>query len=103
MDIYCLSSRSEGFPNVLCEAMIMRVPCVSTSAGDASTIINDAGIVVPISNPLALSLGLKTLILESPEYRREISDRAFHGVMNNYSLQIYSAKAANIYDTLINS
>jgi len=63
LDIVCSSSYSEGFPNVLGEAMACGVPCVVTGVGDSAKIIGDMGVVVPPGDPKILAKGLKTMLL----------------------------------------
>ena len=66
MDFYCLSSKSEGFPNVVAEAMAMETPCIVTDVGDARIIVNNLGRVVPPNNPYQLSKAMVDM-LEMPE------------------------------------
>jgi glycosyltransferase involved in cell wall biosynthesis len=62
LDILCSSSRSsEGFSNVIGEAMATQTPCVVTDVGDARFIVGDAGIVVPPEDAAALADALITL------------------------------------------
>jgi glycosyltransferase involved in cell wall biosynthesis len=57
-DIHVSSSRSEGFPNSIGEAMACAVPCVVTDAGDSSLIVGDTGFVSAPLNVEALALNL---------------------------------------------
>ena len=38
-DIFCMPSRSEGFPNVIGEALLYKLPVVATSAGDSELLV----------------------------------------------------------------
>lgn len=58
LDVCCLSSVTEGFPNVLGEAMSCGVPCVTTNVGDAARIVGESGLVVPKGSPEQLATAL---------------------------------------------
>ena len=53
-DLLTLPSISEGFPNVLGEALACSVRCVATDVGDARWIVDDPALTVPPNDPQAL-------------------------------------------------
>ena len=46
LDVLVSTSRTEGFPNVIAEAMAVGVPCVVTDAGESAQIVGELGKVV---------------------------------------------------------
>jgi glycosyltransferase involved in cell wall biosynthesis len=76
--LYVLPSRTEGFPNVLCEAMAHGYPVVAADCrfGPAEIITDgENGLLVPKEDPAAMADAICRLI-ENPELRRAIGDRA---------------------------
>ena len=64
LDIHVQSSRSEGFPNVIAEAMAFKTPCVVTNVGDSSYIVGKTGWVVPPNNSTKLAQAIEKAFKE---------------------------------------
>ncbi|SLM50314.1 Glycosyltransferase [Nitrospira japonica] len=86
-DVACLSSAfGEGFSNVLGEAMACGVPCVTTDVGDARTIVDNTGLVVPPRDPEALACAVINLIDRDAASRIALGTAARARIQSRYSL-----------------
>ena len=97
LDVFCLSSRAEGFPNVVAEAMLMQVPCVVTDVGDASQIVGKTGIVVPAGHPHALADALLVLEHMDQQQRQIMGFAARERIEDNYAIQQVSKQYERLY------
>lgn len=97
MDIYCLSSQSEGFPNVLGEAMAMGLPCVTTDVGDAAYLLGDCGVIVQPKNSAALAQGIEKIVMLSSEERQRWGEMARQRIKKNFTLSRCVERFDEIY------
>ncbi len=101
MDIFCMPSRTEGFPNGLGEAMAMGLPCVATDVGDTQTLVGDTALLVPSQDENALAKGLLTLLNLTPDQREQMGQRAKLRVMTDFTLEKACDRYNAIYRELI--
>jgi glycosyltransferase involved in cell wall biosynthesis len=75
-DVFCLSSRFEGLPISLLEAMASGLPIVATSVGGIPSVITDGkeGRVVPPGDPTSLAAALAELC--DPQLRSQMATAA---------------------------
>ena len=97
MDIFCQSSWSEAWPNVLGEAMATGVPCVATDVGDSADIVEDTGKIVPPRDSGALAGAIEDLLAMPSDERlaRGVSARA--QIETNYALTNVVDQYAAVY------
>jgi glycosyltransferase involved in cell wall biosynthesis len=72
MDVFALSSREEGIPNALLEAMAAARPSVATAVGGTPEVMTDGetGWLVPPQAPDALAAALEQAIGDRAEAER---------------------------------
>ena len=97
LDLATSSSRGEGFPNVLGEAMACGVPCVATDVGDSALIVSRYGLIVPPRDPGALAAACQTLLYQSREARKSLGLSARKHIMDHYHIAITVAKYESLY------
>lgn len=86
LDLACLTSQSEGFPNVIGEAMACGLPMVSTDAGDAAYILGDPSRVVPPGDANALAQTLSRLLSDWPHTRTALAQAARARIVEQFGL-----------------
>jgi glycosyltransferase involved in cell wall biosynthesis len=114
LDIVALTSRNEGTPLTLIEAMFNARPVISTSVGgvtdllgesnsedpDASFVLCPRGISVRSHDPLAFAAGLAQLV-DAPQLRREIGERGLEFVTGHYSKERLLTDVRTLYADLL--
>ncbi len=96
-DLFVLSSRVEGFPNVLTEAMSIGLPVVATDVGAVNEIVRHGidGLVVPPLDVTALANAMDHM-MGSQEERSRLGGRA-RDVVERFS----ESKIAAMWESLI--
>ncbi len=101
LDIASCSSWSEGFANVIGEAMSCGVPCVVTDVGDLAWITGDTGRVVVARDSAALAAAWRDLLRLGRDGRQELGMRARQRVIEYFSLRSVVKQYEDLYERLI--
>jgi glycosyltransferase involved in cell wall biosynthesis len=101
VDVFTLSSNSEGVPYALLEAMSCGLPCVCTDVGGISEILADGlGYVVPPGQPESLAQAIYKL-LENKELRITMGQRSTKVAREKYTIAEEAENIRNLYKELI--
>lgn len=97
-DLFVLSSKYEGLPTVVIEAMACETFVVATDCGGSAEILGETGILVPIQNSEALAKGLEQAINLNEDQIRNNGKLARKRVETLFSLEASVNKWLALYE-----
>ena len=102
IDVFVISSLSEGFSLVAIESMLAGVPVISTKCGGPEEIINHEvnGLLVNIKSGRELANAITTLA-DDLELAGNIISNAERSVQTKFSLESQLCQYLNIYNEII--
>jgi glycosyltransferase involved in cell wall biosynthesis len=103
MDVFVLTSNSEGMPNAVMEAMATGLPCVTTDVGDCRELIAEGenGFRVPVGDVNTLASAL--LKLSSDPALRDRMGRASAARIQAYDVHRMAQRYQTIYDDVLSA
>ena len=103
MDVFVISSLSEGFSIALLEAIASGIPVVATNVGGNAEIIEHgvSGLLVPPKDPNEISKMIVSL-LKNKEMAKKIGERGQRKVRADFSFEKMKEKYQSVYYNSIN-
>lgn len=102
LDIFVLSSLTEGVPLTVLEAMAAKVPVVATRVGGIPEIVTDGETGLLVDSKDAADLSAKINMLVSDQTRRDkLAANAFAVVQSHYSLEKMRLAYSHVYQEVL--
>ena len=101
-EVCVLTSKAEGFPNVILEYMASSRPVVTTDVGGAGEAVTDGqtGFLVPVGNPAMLAARV-IYLLRNPLAATRMGELGRLRVEQNFSVSAQLQKIERLYDNLL--
>jgi len=98
VDAFILSSKREGVPMSILEAMAAGLPIIATNVGGIPEIVKDGenGILVPPQDQNSLANAI-CRVLDDSEFAANLANRARISVEQSYSIQAITESYTKIY------
>lgn len=100
-DVLCMPSLSEGFPNVVAEAMSCGVDVVVTDVGDAANIVLNPNKVVPPQSAIKLANCLAEHISGFDVDRIKVSTELRASIERRYSIEVAWNRYKSLYKSIL--
>ncbi|MGV2950399.1 glycosyltransferase [Acinetobacter sp. AGC35] len=97
VDAFLMTSITEGFPNVLVEAMASGLPCISTDVGDARYIVDQLGAIVPPRDPEALANAILDYVHSSQVEKLQLKQATRARVEQHFSIESVSQQYLDMW------
>lgn len=97
LDVFVLSSRSEGFPVSLLEALASGLPCIAARVGGVPEMLG-RGLVVPPEDAGALAQAMESLL--DSQARESLASHS-REIVARYSMDRCAQEFKSIYDSLL--
>lgn len=97
-DYFILSSRHEGLPTVVIEAMACGTFVIATDCGGSAEIMGDTGLLVPPQDSKALAEAIKQAVSKTPLEIQENNFKARQRVEKLFSLEKSVQNWLNLYE-----
>lgn len=100
-DCFLLSSRSEGMPMVILEAMTAGLPIITTAVGGIPGVVKDCGIIVPRGTREMFAESMEK-ILKDKKLAENLGEKAEKSADNNFGVDAMVEKYINCYRKVLN-
>ena len=101
-DLLALTSRTEGFPNVILEAMCMELPVIATDVGGTSILVENmsTGQLIPAQSESAIEGAIRKF-LEGTDGAQRMASSALARVVKRFDFSARCRKLEAIYSGLV--
>ena len=99
-DFFGLTSYSEGFPNVILEAMSSKIPCLGTNVGEIKHIIGDSGYIVEPGDVANIERNITHYYNLLEKKRLNLKDKAYNQVKSLFDIKNIGKKLVISYYSL---
>jgi glycosyltransferase involved in cell wall biosynthesis len=102
LDVFVLASVLESCPNVVLEAMAMKVPVVATDVGAVAELLGDgeAGIIVPPRDSGAIAEAVLQCLTKPADEIQVVKDTARNRVETEFALDRIAQRQMDLYEEL---